>query len=141
MKYLTPFLCGIALLIALILVFTLTASYSPLSSYFMTVPDFDGNSLQWWWLAVYDNSILIITVALVLWLYRHFFPSAPYNVKAMLLMQLPLALSSATALLHSGFFPGNVYQDVITVNRIFFAVVVVLLYACHRIIRNQSAPR
>ena len=105
----------------------------------MTVPDFDGNSVQWWWLAAYDNTILIITVTLALWLYRRFLPNAPYTLKAMLVMQLPLALSSAIGLLQSGYFSGNVYQNVITVNRIFCAVVVILLYAVHRMIQPQDA--
>ena len=139
MRYLTPFVCGILLLIVLVLVFSVAANYSPLNSYFMTVPDFDGNSVQWWWLAAYDNTILIITVTLALWLYRRFLPNAPYNLKAMLVMQLPLALSSAIGLLQSGYFSGNVYQNVITVNRTFCAVVVILLYAVHRMIQPQDA--
>lgn len=139
MRYLTPFVCGILLLIVLVLVFSVAANYSPLNSYFMTVPDFDGNSVQWWWLAAYDNTILIITVTLALWLYRRFLPNAPYTLKAMLVMQFPLALSSAIALVQSGYFSGNVYQNVITVNRTFCAVVVILLYAVHRMIRPQDA--
>ena len=139
MRYVTPFVCGILLLIVLVLVFSVAANYSPLNSYFMTVPDFDGNSVQWWWLAAYDNTILIITVTLALWLYRRFLPNAPYNLKAMLVMQLPLALSSAIALAQSGYFSGNVYQNVITVNRTFCAVVVILLYAVHRMIQPQDA--
>lgn len=139
MRYLTPFVCGILLLIVLVLVFSVAANYSPLNSYFMTVPDFDGNSVQWWWLAAYDNTILIITVTLALWLYRRFLPNAPYTLKAMLVMQLPLALSSAIGLLQSGYFSGNVYQNVITVNRTFCAVVVILLYAVHRMIQPQDA--
>ena len=139
MRYVTPFVCGILLLIVLVLVFSVAANYSPLNSYFMTVPDFDGNSVQWWWLAAYDNTILIITVTLALWLYRRFLPNAPYTLKAMLVMQLPLALSSAIGLLQSGYFSGNVYQNVITVNRTFCAVVVILLYAVHRMIQPQDA--
>ncbi len=137
MRYVPPFLWGIVLLITLILVFSFAASYSPLNSYFVTLPDFDGNSLQWWWLAAHDNSIVIVTVALALCLYRRLLPHAQYNIKAMLVMQLPLALSSAIALMQGGYFSGNVYQDVITINRIFCAVVVILLYAVHRMIRPQ----
>ena len=139
MRYLTPFVCGILLLIVLVLVFSVAANYSPLNSYFMTVPDFNGNSVQWWWLAAYDITILIITVTLALWLYRRFLPNAPYNLKAMLVMQFPLALSSAIALVQSGYFSGNVYQNIITVSRTFCAVVVILLYAVHRMIQPQDA--
>ncbi len=141
MKYLLPLAFGLSLPVILTLIFFFMPSYGLLSALFTSIDGFNGNSAQWWWLSVHDSAIVFITTALLLWLYYQLYPRVPFNLKAMLVVQAPLAVVTLTSLVQSSYFLGNTYQNAMTLNRLLCLFVVLLVYAAFKRLPAIAHPR
>lgn len=141
MKYLPPLTFGLLLPVILTLIFFFMPSYGLLSALFTSIDGFNGNSVQWWWLTIHDSAIVFIATALLLWLYYRLYPHAPFNLKAMLVMQVPLAIVTLISLVQSSYFFGNTYQNAMTLNRLLCLFAVLLVYAAFKRIPGIAYPR
>lgn|GEM_PF-3610955 len=127
MKYLPAIACGFLLTALISYAFVLSASYSPLHSYLVSTPELNAHNSAWLLLMFHDSVIPLILAVIAVSFYRKLLPSYPFNLQAILLIQLPVTI----VIIMSNGLPNkfaSTYESAISITSVIASISVLMVF-------------
>lgn len=135
MRYLPSIGFGFILTFLLVYAFEFSSSHSSLLDYFVSNPELNANSSEWFLLMAHDSVIPLFLTTIIVSVYRKFLPNYPFNFLAITLIQLPVTIVFISINGMPSRF-GSVYESATSIATIIASTSVLLVFMAIIVYKN-----